>query len=235
MAEASIGAAGLSQRVRPAANAGAERVRTGARPRLRQKARQKTSFLAPLFILTLVVPVFFHVGTVRLAPFLLVLLVAFIPLCLVWVTGSAGAVRAPDLLILFSCLWGALALFQTHGAEAVEPAGILILQTFGAYLMGRCLVRNKASCRAVFNVYFALIVVFLPFAIIETIDGVPYYLKLFSAIGPVYPDLQMDPRLGFERAQVAFEHPILFGIFVSSGFAVMFYSFRGSRRALALL
>lgn len=191
--------------------------------------------LAPLFVLTLIIPVFFYVGPLRLAPFLLLLIVAFIPLCFIWAT-NAGGVRAPDLLILFSCLWGTMALFRAHGTEAVEPAGILVLQTFGAYLMGRCLVRNKASCRTIFNVYFMILVLLLPFAILETRNGVPYYLNLWSWLGSTYDNLQMPSRKGLERAQVAFEHPILYGIFVSSGFAVLFYRFRGGiKKAIVLL
>jgi hypothetical protein len=119
--------------------------------------------------------------------------------------------------------------------DAVEPAGVLILQTFGAYLMGRCLVRNKASCRAVFGVYFVILLLFLPFALLETRNNVPYYLNLFSGMGPTYEKFLMEPRMGLERVQVAFEHPILFGIFVSSGFAVLFYNFRGVKKLTALL
>lgn len=235
MAEVGIGAAGLRHPVRPAWKARTAGTRAGTTPRPRRRARQKASKLAPLFALTLIIPVFFYVGPLRLAPFLLVLIAAFIPLCFVWVTGNAGRVRAPDLLILFSCLWGAIALFRAHGTDAVEPAGVLLLQTFGAYLMGRCLVRNKASCSAVFSVYFVMLLVLLPFAILETRNSVPYYLKLWSGVGLTYPDLLMESRMGLERVQVAFEHPILFGIFASSGFAVLFYNFRGVKRAVALL
>jgi hypothetical protein len=209
---------------------------TDARRRaLRGRSVNKTSLLAPLFIITFVIPVYFYLGPLRLAPFLLFLIVGFIPLFFVWISGRAGKIRLPDLLILFSSIWGGLALCLSRGVgAAIEPAGILILQTFGAFLMGRCLVRNKATFDTVLRVQIAILLLFFPFALLETRTGAAYYLQVFSKIAPTYGDSAMDPRMGLHRVQGAFEHPILFGIFVSSTFSLLFYALRGRLRIIML-
>lgn len=201
----------------------------------RKPASARVSYFSLVFVVSLVIPVFFYMGPLRLAPFLLLLVIAFLPLVLVWASGGAGRIRIFDFLILFSCLWGVLALFKAHGfGNAIEPAGVLLVQTFGGYLMGRCLVRNKESVRALLFVSLSILIIIFPFATWETLTGTPLYLDLFSNIGSVYDNVWMEPRLGLDRVQGAFEHPILFGIFVSSFFGMSFYILRGFWRILMI-
>ncbi len=197
---------------------------------------RRSSFLPVLFIVSLLIPIFFHVGEVRLAPFLIVLVMVFLPLLVMWLDGQAGPRILPDYLIAFSCLWATLALFHAQGLGAsLEPAGVIWIQTFGSYLLGRMFVRSTRQLQAVALVYGLAVLALLPFAVFESLTSRPLYLEIFSHLGSTYDATVMDARWGLTRVQGAFEHPILFGIFVTSLFALVFYQVRHAKWRLILL
>jgi hypothetical protein len=191
------------------------------------RAGSRFGFLLPVFVLCLIVPVSFKLGDLRLTPYRLFLLLALLPLAIAWLTGAAGRIRLPDLLVLAYTLWCALSILLWHPSKFVEPAGILIIESFGAYLVGRLAVRSSADLARLARALFLVLLLVLPFAIVETGSGAPAYLRLFEAFGEVYDDVQNEPRLGLERVQGPFEHPILFGIFASTAFALAFYTSGG--------
>lgn len=210
-----------------------------ASPRGVNRAAKGAGFpvLGVLFVISLVIPNYFSIAGLRLAPFLVLILLAFFPLAIRWMIGGAGRVQLPDFLILGSSLWSVVALFVVHGTERTEAAGIVFLQTFGAYLIGRCAIRSLSDMEKVMKVFVVIVAIFLPFAVYEAFTGTPLYLRLFAAVGTVYSDVNMEPRMGLDRVQGAFEHPILFGIFSASGFAIllMLSDSRGRRAAIAPL
>lgn len=166
-----------------------------------------------LLVLALVIPWVIHVGPVALSAYRLVLLVLVVPCALLWARGRAGAIRAPDLLILAYCLWCAIALMAVHGAGGAEPGGILVAETAGAYLVGRCFVRCAEDFRATVRALFVTVALLLPFALVETATGVKLILKLFGAVLPTLALGGTELRLGLTRVQGPFDHPILFGVF----------------------
>jgi O-antigen ligase len=191
------------------------------------------SFILGLFVVSLVIPMFFHVGEVRLAPFLLVLVVLFVPLVLMWLSGLAGPRILPDYLVFLMCLWSLLALILAHGVgQSIQPVAVIWLQTFGSYLLGRLLVRNAHRLKTVAALYAVVVLALFPFVLFESLTSRPVYLELFGHLGPTYTAVEMVPRWGLSRAQGAFEHPILFGIFSTSLFALVFYQMRHARRRL---
>jgi len=166
-----------------------------------------------LLVISLAVPWVIFLGPVAMSTYRLVLLALTVPCLMFWVSGKAGSIRAPDLLILGFCLWCGLALFIVHGAEAIESSGILFAETFGAYLIGRCYVRSAADFRATVKLLFLVIALILPFALLETVTGVKVMLEIFGAVLPTVPPTMTELRFGFMRVQGPFDHPILFGIF----------------------
>jgi hypothetical protein len=186
-----------------------------------------------LFILTWILPVIFFVGDVgkvgeagqvRLPPYRLILLGTFIPLVVAWASGRAGRPRAPDFLILLSALWGVVALLVNHGPSiALQTAATLFLETFGSYLLARCLIRDRSSFEAMVRMLFFTVVLILPFILVETITGRPILLDLFGNTFMVIPQVKQSPRWGLVRAQGPFEHPILLGLFCSSVFGLASY------------
>jgi O-antigen ligase len=104
--------------------------------------------------------------------------------------------------------------------SAVQPAGILFVETMGAYLVARCYIRDADDFFHMARTLFGLVAILFPFALVEALTGRNVLLEFFAAILPSYPDAGNDMRAGLRRAQVVFEHPILFGICASSAFAL---------------
>jgi len=182
-------------------------------------------FLLPLFLISLVIPTYFFLGTMRLSPYRLLLVVMFIPLLVQWLGGKAGRIRAPDILILLFCLWEALALARVAGiGRSYQFSGIFLVETFGGYLLARVLIRDFETFRF-FVKCFALVVLILgPFAMYEAVSKHAILLDIFRPIMPTHTMVTgLEERWGMRRAQGPFEHPILYGVFCASAFALSVY------------
>lgn len=181
--------------------------------------------LIALFLISLVMPFYFFLGSLRLSVYRVYLLVFMFTFLVRWLNGSVGQVRAPDVLMIFTSLWMTGALFINHGiGSQFEFAGILVIETFIPYLAARVLIRSLASFRTFVWWYFAIIATLLPFAFYENLTGTPVLLDLFGSVLSVYSDVTQSPRLGLERAQVTMPHPILFGVFCAPVFALSWYT-----------
>ena len=181
---------------------------------------------AYLFLLSLLVAIHLKVGTVVLMPHRIILLVLFVPFFLkLFVLRSSGPVRAFDWLLFASALWAGVALVVNHPVSMiVEPFGIHMLEFFGAYLIARVSIRSAAAFRRVVVVFFVMICLLLPFAAVESITHRPVLLEILPGTS-VLP-LDIGVRMGMRRAQAVFAHPILYGIFVSTGLGLFWYALR---------
>ena len=147
-----------------------------------------------------------------------------IPNILSWIRGRAGPVRAPDVFILFAAVWGALALFVNEGFDgAIQPAGIFFIETFGSYLLGRMIIRSHDEFRVMAGAIFWLICVLIPFAIFESLTNKDILLEALRTVLPTFGKVNSEPRLGLHRAQVVFQHPILYGAFCASALGVVYF------------
>lgn len=184
----------------------------------------KNSILIFLFVLSLSIPMFFYIGTLRLTFYRLILLLFFFPAFFSWITGKLDGVRTPDVLVFLSALWAAFSLLLHHGFdEGLEPAGIWVVETFGGYILARMLIRDMRSFVFFVTVLFWLIVAMVPLAVFEALTDRPIVLDALRPFVQTFHNSQMDPRWGLERAQVVFEHPILFGAFCASAIGLVYY------------
>lgn len=178
-------------------------------------SRTKVAIL--LFVATLFLPSIFFLGSVVLTPTLLYLALGFIPFIALWITGRAGVRMATDTLVLAFVGWSFFTrLILLDVGEALEPAGVVLLQTGGAYFAGRVLVQNAAATRLVFGTAIAGIALLLPFLLWESLTGTKLLLDAAALFGKTLVPTYMDPRWGFQRSQGVFEHPILLGMFVAT-------------------
>jgi hypothetical protein len=205
------------------------RPRSGAAPRGAGLQRTEAAaagqpWLAALFLVSLVIPVFFNLGSLRLSPYRVILVLAFIPSVVGWLGGRAGKPRGFDVMIVGAFLWAGFGLLVHRGVdEGYQPAGILVLEAAGSYLLARVSIRSTADCVAMARLLFRIILILLPFAIYESLTDQPILLDLVRPFLPTFANVYQDPRLGLNRSQVVFEHPILFGAFCSSAFGVAIY------------
>ncbi|SIT06887.1 O-antigen ligase [Roseivivax lentus] len=177
-----------------------------------------------LLLLSLAVPFFFPIGPLLLTADRIVLLGVFLPCLIIWLRGGAGPKILPDYALLLYCLWMSLSTFIRDGPSvATESAGINLIETFGAYLVGRCLVRDADGFFALARLLFLMILVMLPFAIHESLTGRNILLEFANRVWPSYADVMKEPRWGLDRVALTFYHPILYGTFCGACFGISYY------------
>lgn len=192
-------------------------------------AEATAASLLALFLVALLVPVKFDIGSLTLTPVRVLLLVAFVPLVIRWLSGAAGRITVADTFILLHCVWIALAIIANNGTERIPYIGITVIEILGSYLLGRILIRSITDYRIFFR-YFMISLAFLaPFALLEMQTARLLLSEIFEPIAATHRKVQgtyEEQRMGFFRAQVVLEHPILFGVFCSIAIANVFYIYR---------
>lgn len=174
-----------------------------------------------LFLLSLAIPWIIAIGPLRLSAYRLVLVAMIVPCIAMWMGGKAGRIRLPDIAFLVYCLWCFISIVTVHGtAFALEPAGIIFIETMGAYLLARCFIRSADDFHAMVQLLYRMVLLLAPFALFEAYTGRNVLLEVFSTVAPTSPDIYMEPRWGLRRVHAVFEHPILFGVIASSIFAL---------------
>jgi len=189
-------------------------------------------FLPYIFLFSLALPILIPVGSVLLMPHRLVLLVLFVPLLLALLRGKAGRPQVFDYLFFGSAIWGTIAIFVSDGEGAVEWVGLHWLEFIGSYLIGRVCIRNSQDVIRFVRAYGFLLLLLTPFAVAESFMHRAFFLELIpnSISTVVAPE-----RWGLRRAQVAFSHPILFGVFASTAFGLFVYAIRSVSAKIILL
>ncbi|MCY3002597.1 MAG: O-antigen ligase family protein [Planctomycetota bacterium] len=191
-----------------------------------QSSRTSGTWLIAALILALLIPteLSLRLGPLRLSPYRCVLIAAFVPLALRWSTGRAGRVTGIDLAVLGFALWGWVALAVNAGAAAsIEPGGILLLESFGAYLVGRTLVRDRATFAGLCRVAVLACALSLAVSLPESLSGRRFVHQTLGAFLPGAPTFVVEPRFGLARAFGTFDHPILNGVFASTCLALAWY------------
>ncbi len=187
-----------------------------------------------LLVVVIFLPNIWTLGSLNLSPALLYLILGFVPLLGFWLAGRAGSRLLSDWLVLGFAAWAAGTRFiLLDTGAALEPAGVVLLQTAGAYLAGRVLVRDLAATRLAFGAAIIGVIAMLPFLLWEAVTGTKPLLDLAGLFGSTLTATHMDPRWGFSRAQGGFEHPILLGIYCATLVSPALFLFDGPRgRAL---
>jgi hypothetical protein len=190
---------------------------------------QAPTYMAQLFILSLVVPILIRVGPVLLMPHRIVLLVFFIPCMMRLWGGRAGKIIPADWLMLGSAIWALLALLYNHGGTVIEAMGIHMIEFFGAYLLARVSIRSADDFYRVIKVMFFIALILLPLAATESIMRRNYVLEFLpGSIGIT----NAPYRWGMRRAQTLFTHPIHFGVFAALGMGLYWYCLKSKRKRL---
>ena len=179
-----------------------------------------------LFMTCILVPGSFFVGTARLTPYRLFLLLAILPLIWQVLRGALGRLTSVDVFIVCYVVWLAISIFVQEGIERFEFATVLTIESLCGYLFGRVMVRSCADYTQFMRVFLAGLLVLAPFAMIEMLTKQNLINQITGMFLQTYDQILHAPRLGFYRAQSSFEHPILFGLFCSLGFANAFYIYR---------
>lgn len=190
-------------------------------------------FIGAAFLVSLAIPVIFNIGPFRMSPYRLILVLTFLPFLGSLIAGKCGKITVTDVLLGGFAFWSLLATIVHEGTGALSFAGISTIETFGAYLVARHCIRNLDDFLRFGKIMFYMLLVFVPFAAMESFTDEPVYIKMFKIFGRTIAHAGNDPRLGLDRAQVAFEHPILYGIFASTTLSLLYFAPRKSKPGVA--
>jgi hypothetical protein len=182
--------------------------------------------MAAVLYLALILPPEFSVtlGGLRLTPYRVFLLVVTVPLFLRLLQNARQRPHIVDYLIMAHAAWVVLALTVYDGlATGLESGGIYVVESLGAYLLGRLAITSAQEHRALIRFMVTVLSVMFLFTLPESLSGNHFIREAARAVagGPGLPVI--EPRLGLDRAFGSFDHPILYGVFAASTFAATYY------------
>lgn len=205
------------------------RFSTGLGPAIPAAARTGRPVLATISLVSLMLPVSFPMGSLLMTPSRLLFLIILPILMINLLSGKYGKITAIDIMILLYMLWRTFIPFIHNPNVALQYAGSNSVIILGGYLSARASIRSPQDFQWMAKVLGAFVFFSFPFALYEARTSdmvVPRFLEgvlhLTSA-----RDVNYLPRLGVERVQFVFPHPILYGLFCSMVLAVSFVGLRG--------
>lgn len=182
---------------------------------LSQSTAKSRRYLA-IFLFFVFLPIAKEIGGLLLSPTRVFLLIATIPFAVQCLTGKYGRVTIVDILMSLHGLWIFVSLIANHGASVVPFAGITTVELAGGYFVGRALVRDADDYRYIFKFILIGLIILLPFSIVENLTAKIIIPDLLRPVFDTHTRARSaDGRLGLERVQSVFDHPILWGMFCS--------------------
>ncbi|WP_276946486.1 O-antigen ligase family protein [Haematobacter massiliensis] len=137
-----------------------------------------------------------------------------------------------DWLIVAHALWTATALILLYGTgSGIQSSGFYLLEFLVVYLVARIYLRTPGQIKATVNVLFIMVAVSAAFAIPEGLTGRPIVHEIARAMTGNYYPLNHETRMGIFRAKSFFEHEILYGVFVASTLALVWFTSTPEQRS----
>lgn len=182
-----------------------------------------------LYLLCVITPIEFSLGTVALTPLRLLLLFMVVPLAARLFSGQFGKVMAVDIFFFIHMAWATLAIAINNPNRVIENVGSTAVEFLGGYLIARAYIRTPDQFERMIKALLVLIIVLLPFGIPEIFSGrpvIPTFIDQLPGIGSV-EDIDNPRRMGMERVQNVFAHPIHYGLFCSVAFTLLLLGLHG--------
>ena len=176
----------------------------------------------------ILVPATFYLGPLLLTPSRLFLLFVTPVLLVKLFAGDFGRIRLPDIAMLAFVGWRVLALGMTMPDRVVQYSGSTTVIILGAYLCGRAAIRTPEQFAWMARFLALSVLAMLPLAIFESVTGgfiIPKIINALPGISSV-TDVGYERRFGLDRAQVVFDHPILFGLYATLPLSLLFVGMR---------
>jgi hypothetical protein len=191
-------------------------------------ARVALPLPAALYLLTVVLPVWFQAGPLAMSTMRILLLILVVPLLVQLLMGRFGKILATDYLFFLHFLWMIVSLGITSPDRVIEQSGSLGVEFLGGYLVGRAYIRSVPVFVALCRWLVVLVLFLLPFALYEAWTGWPLivgYIQQIPGISSI-EIVSIGERMGLERVQSTFAHPIHYGLFCSVAFSLAFVALK---------
>lgn len=182
----------------------------------------KLSAIIPIYMLCIVLPIQFSMGPIAMNGARFIALLFILPLMVNLLSGKYGRLVWPDILFLAYCLWSFVSLFVNNPDSALQFAGSHTLELYGSYLLGRAYIRSEDDLTTVIKLLGLFITLSIPFALFEAMTGRSLILEVLRLLPVVNAPSPGDygERLGIQRTQFTFSHPIHYGLYSSLAFTL---------------
>ena len=205
-------------------------------------AQSRLALPVVLYLVAVMLPIGFNLGPIYLNLVRLVLLFSVVPLTLQLVAGRYGRILVPDICFFLFIVWMAITTSINDPDRVLENVGSTSIEFIGGYVLGRACIRSPADFIRLTRALVLMIILTVPIAVYELITNVPLMLYVLDRIPGIRTEFIVDSademRMGLYRVQAMFPHPIHYGMFCSSGFALCFIGLKGvystTKRYLAL-
>ncbi|SFJ74079.1 O-antigen ligase family protein [Jannaschia pohangensis] len=191
--------------------------------------RARLHWLVVLYLLTVLVPMAVNVGSIHLTTLRILLLLTTLPMTVRMLAGHYGRVLPTDWLFLGHVIWLALALAVNNPDRVIQQAPSVGMEFLGGYVLARACIRTRADFIALCRFLILSVLLLLPFTLAEVRSGTPYLLETIGKLPGIQTlaNVYADKRLGLERAQLVFAHPIHLGLYCSVVFSMAFVALKG--------
>lgn len=160
-----------------------------------------------------------HIGPLVLSPYRIVLIFLIVPCFVRFVSEQKRTLTWVDWFVILHVVWASLAIFVNHNFERWEWVGINLIETLTPFLVARVAIRSSADLISVLKIIWLIIRILIPIAMVESFTGLNILRE--ALLGATLP--YQEKRLGLDRAFGPFEHPILYGVFVSCTLGLIVY------------
>lgn len=181
------------------------------------------------YFLMVMIPFAFFAGPLYLTGVRLILLLCVGPLTIMLLMGRFGRVMVPDIFFLLFIGWAAISFGVNHPDGVIEHIGSSGVEFWCGYLLGRCFIRTREQFISLCKTLSIMAALLLPLALYESQTGNPILIDMIRRIPGLRSEVivHIEGRLGMERSQVIFAHPIHFGLFCSVAFSLTFVALEG--------
>ena len=177
-----------------------------------------------LYLVFVMVPIGFNLGPLALNGVRLVLLVMILPLMTQLLAGKYDGVFVFDILFILHILWAVVALAVNNPNQVIQNIGSVGAEFLGGYVLARAYIRTPADFLALCRFLVLSVCLTLPLAVYETVTGRPILVELIDKLPGItsVANVIYERRMGLDRVQLAFAHPIHYGLYCSVAFSLAF-------------
>ena len=192
----------------------------------RAAARGSVHPLMVITILALLIPITWNIGTLYMTPMRFLYMFTVPALLIIWARGGMGKPLIGDWLLFGYIFWMAISVAKNHPSQLVTFTGSTGLTILGGYLTARYTIRSVSDFMALTRLLAGVVIlVLLPLGLYEALGkSGSLALKFLSGLPffDTYKEVEYCCRLGLDRAQSVFVHPIHHGVACTIPFALYF-------------
>ena len=177
-----------------------------------------------VYLVAVTLPVAFNVGPLFMTGLRLMLLIVIVPITFRLLMGRYDRLYVTDVLFLVHAAWVSVALFANDPSRAVQNGGIYAVEFYGGYALARATIRGPDQFGALVRAIALLVIATLPLTLYETFTGRPPLIEVIRSLPGILSVeiINIPKRMGLERVQAVFAHPIHYGLFASSAFSICY-------------